>query len=170
MATITHYASGPKIGKAFTDFQTTSAAATEGGLFTIVNELDASYKLATSAAGTTLSVTGAVGLLGADVAQLISVPAGTHVLSVYTTVIVPEGATQVAEIGDGVDPNGYFTAADLNAAAALTAVNTGTHSGAAAGVGGVHYAAADTIDLIPTTNTFNVGKVRVTALCFAPHA
>jgi hypothetical protein len=71
----------------------------------------------------------------------------------------------VAEVGDGADPNGYLTAVDLNAAAGTVAAANGATNLAA---GGTLYTSADTIDLIPTTNNYNAGKVRVTALCFAP--
>lgn len=94
-------------------------------------------------------------LAAADVVEMISVPAGTHVHAVYWEVLSVDAA-QTFDVGDGTDVDGFVAAAS-----AATATK-----GLGAGIAvGKFYAAADTIDLhVPATMALDTLKVRVVAM------
>ena len=95
-------------------------------------------------------------LAAADVVELISIPAGTHVLNVYVEVLEGEAA-QTLNVGDGADPDGYVAAADV--------ATTGARVLGAGAIVGKLYSAADTIDLaVPSTKAYASLKVRVVAM------
>lgn len=78
-----------------------------------------------------------------DVVQIAKVIPGYLVTDVYTVVLTAEGGTATADLGDGVDPNGFNDAINFNATAgtvARTAVGTDAYSV------GRYYSAEDTID------------------------
>jgi hypothetical protein len=79
-----------------------------------------------------------------DVFQLVSIPAGSFVLSVAAKVITAEGATCTLDIGDGATADGYFD--DLNG---NTTTDTNSFDGTTtdAFMSGKYYASADTIDV-----------------------
>src|SRR3990167_9641404 len=56
-----------------------------------------------------------------DVYQIVSVPAGTVVLGVYSRIITAFTATLTADIGDGDDPNGWLATAKVAPTSAETA-------------------------------------------------
>lgn len=94
-------------------------------------------------------------LAAADVVELISVPAGTHVHAVYFEVLEADAA-QTFDVGDGTDVDGFVAAAD--------AATLGYGLGAGVNVGKL-YTAADTIDLnVPATMALDTLKVRVVAM------
>lgn len=95
-------------------------------------------------------------LAAADVVEMISVPAGTHVHNVYIEVLEGEAA-QTLNVGDGADPDGFVAAADVS--------TTGTRAlGAGVAIGKL-YTAADTIDLeVPATMAYTTLRVRVVAM------
>jgi len=95
-------------------------------------------------------------LAAADVVELISIPAGTHVLNVYVEVLEGEAA-QTLNVGDGADPDGYVAAA--------TVATTGARVLGAGAIVGKLYSAADTIDIaVPATMAYASLKVRVVAM------
>jgi hypothetical protein len=166
MATAKYFKGGPKDGMLITAFQQTSAAASEGGLFFVSNEFDATQLYSATAGGAAVLAGG--GLTAADVAEVLSIGAGTHVLCVYATVLTAEGATQVLDIGDGATADGYFNDLDANAAAGTTSASLVTVTFSLATAGGKLYTSADTIDITAVTNNYNAGKIRLTAVCLAP--
>ena len=96
----------------------------------------------------------------ADVLKVFSVPAGTFVDKAVCIVRVAEGGTQIADIGDGDDADGYMNDTDLNATAG-TADFSDTTDDAFAEAGGKYYSSADTIDVTLITNGMNTGKFEV---------
>lgn len=84
-----------------------------------------------------------------DVYQILSVPAGTVVLGVYSRIITAFTATLTLDIGDGDDPNGWLATAKV---APQTADTAGVYKDpklptAEAYAGGKKYLVADTIDI-----------------------
>lgn len=91
-----------------------------------------------------------------DVVEMIRVPAGTHVQSVYVEVLEGE-AGQTLNVGDGSDVDGYVAAADVS--------TTGARLLGGGAMLGKLYTEADTIDLeVPATNEFTTLHVRVVAM------
>lgn len=102
----------------------------------------------------------------------LSIPAGTLVERVGYTVITPEGGTAAGTLGDGVDPDGYIAAVNLNAAAGTKAISTlalttGTPNTVTGYTAGKFYTAADTIDFIPGNDLDNA-VVEFWAICIQP--
>ncbi len=91
----------------------------------------------------------------ADVIQALKLPAGALVKTVWCECLTAEGATATANIGDATDPDGWDATINLNSAA-------GVISGDGAYVGGKRYAAADTIDVVPTAD-LDTAKMRIVA-------
>ena len=85
-----------------------------------------------------------------DVAQLVSIPAGSLVLNVAYKVITAEGATCTFSIGDGADVDGYGAAVNGNTTTDSCSFNC--TSSPAFGVG-KYYSAADTIDVLLASGT-----------------
>lgn len=163
MATVTHYASGPFKGQAISASQVTSAAATEGSIYAVSNDLDFTTQFASSAGGAVVAnaINGAF--------EVLSIGANTHVIGAYVTVITPATATVTADLGIGGTGAELMAAVDVAAAAGTTYANLVTSSGSIAVGGGMYFASADTIDLQSLIAAPLVGKLRVTALCFSPN-
>jgi hypothetical protein len=86
----------------------------------------------------------------ADVIHALKIPAGAFVDKVITRVVVAEGATCTATVGDGNSATGWDASINLNSAAATVLRSleaTDTY-----GVGKL-YRTADTIDLVMGHNT-----------------
>lgn len=105
-----------------------------------------------------------------EVAELIDVAAGEHVLGVTCRVLTADANAGTAEIGDGSDTNGYLEAFNDAAAAgthypfkaALTEAAPPTFNGYTNG--GKYYSAADTIDFKALgASGVTTGKYLVTA-------
>jgi len=134
MTTFTTYANGTST------VNTAVAAASFPAVTTLEQTFDATKRV----------------LAAADVVELISIPAGTHVLNVYVEVLEGEAA-QTLNVGDGVDPDGYVAAA--------TVATTGARVLGAGAIVGKLYSAADTIDIaVPATMAYASLKVRVVAM------
>lgn len=99
-----------------------------------------------------------------DTLQLIDIPAKTLVKSVHLVMLTVEDSTLTCTVGDGADPNGWLSTADLE-----SAVNTTYSSGtlmieAAPNTyadvyhGGKYYATADTIDMVMSANAGDTAK------------
>lgn len=80
----------------------------------------------------------------ADVVQALKIPAGALVTDVWLEVLTAEGGAGNVDVGDASNVDGWDVDVDINAAA-LT-------RGDGAYAGGKRYAAADTIDLIPSVD------------------
>jgi len=109
-----------------------------GRLFVLENTVDIDDLVANSA------------FVSADVIQAIPVSDGMRVMGTELEMVTPsdDGTGVTADIGDGDDPNGFDAAVDLKGVAGtITATAIGTD---AYGASGKRYAAADTIDVIPT--------------------
>jgi hypothetical protein len=103
-------------------------------------------------------------LAAADVAEVVNIPAGTHVQQVFVEVLVVDDATHVFNVGDGTDPNGYVTGAAADALA--TVQGGGAYVDATAAGVGKFYAAADTIDIEAATgDPLDTLKVRISVAC-----
>jgi len=105
-------------------------------------------------------------LAAADVAEVVTIPAGTHVQQVFVEVLTVDDTGHKFEVGDGTDPNGYVTATEGAADALATIRGNGAYVDAtAAGVGKL-YTAADTIDVLANTgDPLDTFKVRISAVC-----
>ena len=136
MTTFTTYANGTST------VNTAVAAASFPAVTTLEQTFDATKRV----------------LAATDVVELISIPAGTHVLNVYVEVLEGEAtAAQTLNVGDGVDPDGYVAAA--------TVATTGARVLGAGAIVGKLYSAADTIDIaVPATMAYASLKVRVVAM------
>lgn len=163
MAAFTHYAGGPRSGQTIASTQQTSAAATEGGFFAISNVLDLAEKHGTSNNGVAVAKT------GTDTFPVIDIPANTHVICTYATVLTAEGDAGTMDLGlTGGDVDAFLDGIDINAAVGTTVSGAAT-AGNGLGVGGQFFATADTLDLLGVTGTANsAAKLRITALCFSP--
>lgn len=163
MAAFTHYAGGPLSGLAITATQQTNAAAGEGGFFAISNEIDLAQGHGTSGNGTVVAKG------GTDTFEVLAIPANTHVLCTYATVLRAEGDAGTMDLGlTGGDVDAFLDGIDINAAVGTTVSGAAT-AGNGLGVGGQFFTTADTLDLLGVTGTANsAAKLRVTALCFAP--
>ena len=98
------------------------------------------------------------GLGSGDTAQVLAVPAGTFVMAVFTDVATAEGAAATITVGDGVDPDGWDTSVNVNAAALTQG------AGAFPTAAGKLYTSADTIDVAGAALDTAVFSVR--AICF----
>jgi hypothetical protein len=96
-----------------------------------------------------------------DVVQAISLSANTHVLKVYVKVVVPEGGTATATVGDGAGTNSWDASVNLNATAGTV---TTSLEADAYGTEGKVYTMADTIDLT-LGNDLDAAIVDIYALC-----
>lgn len=143
MATITNFLNGMTTAKA------AFPAAGLNKVFVLRNLLDFSD----------------VNVLASDVVQALMVPANTMVLDVICRVVVAEGATCTADVGDGSSTAGWDTGVNLNAAVGTTTQTVqGTDARKAANAFGYVYTAADTIDLVMGHNT-DAAKLLITAIC-----
>lgn len=86
-------------------------------------------------------------LTAADVIQVFDLAPGTLVLCTGLRCTVAEGAAATIDMGDEVDPNGFIAAANVNLA---TTDAIGAGAFAIQTTGGKYYAAADTLDIIPS--------------------
>lgn len=104
-------------------------------------------------------------LAAADVIETVSVKAGEIVVGVWARVKTAMGAAGTAEVGDGVDPNGFIASVDLNALGAT--FSSGAYMLNTIGpvlVGGKLYTADDTIDLVLGGTVANAGQVEIFVL------
>jgi len=119
-----------------------------GMVYTIENELD----FATTSCS------------AADVVQALDIPAGTHVLQVWCEVVTAEGAACTATVGDATYGAAAWDAStNLNAAAGTVTFGVGG-TDANIALGGIFYAAAETIDLTMGHDT-DTAVMNVIALC-----
>lgn len=163
--TYAYYAGGKFNGQLISSTQQTSTASTEGGFFTISNELDLSAGHSATNNGTAVAKT------GTDTFELIAIPANTHVLNAYGTVLTAEGDAGTMDLGTVTsgpnDVDCFIDGLDINGAAGTTTASGAAANGLAAG--GYFYSAADTVELLGVTGTANsAAKVRITLLCFSP--
>ncbi len=107
-----------------------------------------------------------------DVIQMLNVYPGWFVETVLLEVLTVEGAARTANVGDGVTPTGFLTAANLNAlgmtkpAQAATLGGTGAAGDPIVLTGytfGKLFTVADTLDLV-VSGTLSAAKVRLAAL------
>lgn len=97
------------------------------------------------------------------VLEAIYIPANAVVVATYTECLVAEGGTLAINIGHtGGDVDGFDAAVDLNDVAGPI-----VGDGAFQAIGGVAYAAADTIDIVLSAAA-DAAKVRITALMLYP--
>jgi hypothetical protein len=92
-------------------------------------------------------------LAAADVAQVLNIPAGFHVLKAGHKVITAEGGTAAGTLGDGAAAGGYVSASNLNSVAtqvSALALTEGVPNTVTGYSNGKFYAAADTIDYVAT--------------------
>lgn len=85
----------------------------------------------------------------ADVCQCIDIPAGTTVLAAWLRVITAETANGTVDLGYGGSVNAWGNALAVDSAA-------GTILGATHDWVPIHFATADTIDVVATTDTADV--------------
>lgn len=121
----------------------------------------------------TIDMAAIAGLATGDTIQALNVEAGTLVKKVLVkidTALV--GTSGSVTVGDGTDADGWDTTVDLKGAAGTVsqtqlALTEGTPNTLVdAFAAGKVYTAADTIDLVLTSNTVTTyGKVTVIALC-----
>ncbi len=98
-----------------------------------------------------------------NVLEAIYIPAGAVVLSTYFECLEPEGATCTADIGHtGGDVDGFDGTVNLNSAAGPV-----VGDGALQAIGGIAYAAEDTIDILLGHDT-DAAKIRLTAMMIVP--
>jgi len=97
-------------------------------------------------------------LASTDVAEVITIPAGTLILGVVTKIVTAEStASQTFDVGDGTDPNGWVAAAASDAAAGTYVHGGGAYviaTGTSATKGKL-YTAADTLDVLSTSGSAN---------------
>lgn len=103
-----------------------------------------------------------------DTVQALNIPAGTRVLFAGHKVIKAEGGTAAGTFGDGVDPDGFIAASDLNAAAGAIqvsglALTEGTPNTITGYSNGKFYPASDTLDYV-TTQALDTAVVRFFAV------
>lgn len=104
-----------------------------------------------------------------DTLEVLNIPAGVLVLRAGHKVITAEGGTAAGTLGDGVDPDGFVAASNLNAAAGTTqisalALTEGTPNTVTGYSNGKFYAAADTIDYV-ATNALDKAAIDFFAVC-----
>jgi len=96
-----------------------------------------------------------------DVAQVLSIPAGTTVIACWLRIITAETASGTVDLGYAAG-NSWGNALALDGS--VGAILGATHSWVP-----YHFVAADTIDITATTDTADVdidgAKVEVTAVC-----
>jgi hypothetical protein len=96
------------------------------------------------------------GVAGSDIVQMLNLPIGFHAEKLTVLVKTAEGSAGTMNFGDEVDPNGWLDSVDVNAVGytisspVLTEGTPNVHTNAFVGTGGKRYAAADTLDMIPT--------------------
>jgi hypothetical protein len=99
----------------------------------------------------------------ADVGQVINIPAGTTVINAWIRVITAETADGTCDLGYGGSVNVWGNALTLDSAAgSILSLAAGSQPAP------IHFAAADTIDVVATTDTTDVdldgAKFEVVAL------
>ncbi len=97
-------------------------------------------------------------LASTDVAEIMTIPAGTLILGVVTKIVTAETtASQTIDIGDGTDPNGWIAAAASDAAVGTYVHSTGAYAIATgtSATKGKLYTAADTLDILSTSGSAN---------------
>lgn len=108
-------------------------------------------------------------MVAADVATVVTIPAGTWVEAVFLEIITAEAtASQTISVGDGDSTAGWVSAVSSSAAAGTKylgagalAIATGTSQ-----TNGKYYTTADTLDiLVPTSMVTTTLKVKVHAVC-----
>lgn len=105
-------------------------------------------------------------LAAADVAEVVDIPAGTHVQQVLIEVLTVDNAGHKVLVGDGADPNGYVTATEGAIDALATLRGNGAYVDATAAGVGKFYAAADTIDITANTgDALDTLKLRIIVVC-----
>lgn len=90
-----------------------------------------------------------------DVAEVVTIPAGTLVLGVMWEVETVEGAARNFAVGDGSDTDGFITTTSANSAttgASALALTEGTPNTITGYSAGKYYSAADTIDVLAVTS------------------
>lgn len=95
-----------------------------------------------------------------DIAQVLTIPAKTHVLAVSYEVTTAEGGTLTFDVGDGADTDGWIDGANGNSAAAGGVVATEAYQA----INGKFYASADTIDVL-FNNAADAAVIEVRAVC-----
>ncbi len=105
-------------------------------------------------------------LAAADVAEVLDIPAGTHVQQVFAEVLTVDNAGFKFALGDGTDPNGYVTIVEGAADALATFRGNGAYVDAAAAGVGKFYAVDDTIDILANAlQPLDTLKIRIVAVC-----
>lgn len=91
----------------------------------------------------------------ADVVQLFTIPANSFIRNVWVVVTTAfnAGTTNVLEVGDGSDPDGYINAGDLDESSTSvigTALSTDGEGAYMAKAARPFYSSADTLDVLYT--------------------
>lgn len=103
----------------------------------------------------------ATGASAGDAVEALNIPANAKVMEVHSVIVTAEGDAGNIDIGDGAGTDSWDANVDINAAAATAARSLpGTDAYATTGK---FYAAADTIDVIPSINV-DTAKIVVSAV------
>lgn len=115
-----------------------------------------------------------VGLAQNDIAQVVTIPAGTYIQAVHWSVETVEGAARNFSIGDGDNTTGWIGSTSANSVASGASTFAGTLGGTGAAAdpvvvtgysAGKYYAAADTLDVIAqTSGGLTTAKIRIKAV------
>lgn len=113
---------------------------------------------------------GIAGFSANDTLTFLEIPAGTFVRCIPAEVLVAEGATCTAGIGDADDATGYHSALNLNSAAKVRGINAMTEAAPNTFTGytnGKHYAAEGALIMTFNHSTVNLA-VADFYVCFEP--
>lgn len=106
-----------------------------------------------------------------DVAEVLTIPAGTFIQGVVWEVETVEGAARSFAVGDGSGTSGFVTTTSANSLASgcsALALTEGTPNTVTGYSSGKYYAAADTIDVLAVTSGGLTGaKIRLKAFGWA---
>lgn len=104
-----------------------------------------------------------------DVAEVLNIPAGTWVESVFLEIIAPETtATPTISVGDGSGTSSWVVGVDTSAAAGTKYLGAGAYAIATgtSQTNGKFYSAADTLDLLmPAGDDATTLKCKIHAVC-----
>jgi len=95
-----------------------------------------------------------------DTVQCLNIPAGAFVTRVGLLVITVEDSTLTCTVGDGVDPNGWDAAVNLES---LGMTQNDLDASTDAYGEGKYYGSADTVDVVMSANAGDTAKFMVWA-------
>ena len=101
-------------------------------------------------------------LAAADEAELITIPAGTHVTHVFVEVITTDDSGHIFSIGNRTTANGFAVSVPADA----TGVTQGAGADVAATTLGIYYAAEDAVSILALTgDPLDTLKIKVSVVC-----